>query len=506
MTGKFTRWVILVIGLLPFTFMGATLLAEEPQIPAFPGAEGAGALTSGGRGGRVIEVTNLNDSGKGSLRDALNVSGPRIIVFRVGGTIELKTPIRITEPFVTIAGQTAPGDGITIKNEVFRIATHDVIIRYMRFRVGTQPSTDPGGTDSLELINNPDNSSDKNAQVYNVIIDHSSISWAFDENISLWNVREDINKIENVTLQWSVISEALPSPNTGRRLGFLLGAGVDNISIHHNLFANNGGRNPAMKGGHIEVVNNVMYNNEWDTRINWKPAENTVEDITFLNFIGNYAIKGTDSEDNFMLVVQPEAVNEPQEQQGHQVYVEGNMGAFRENLQEDEWAVVGGGWNAGDPAPRKWQISTPLQIPGVSITTQDYLTAYRRILLDAGASRVRDIVDKRVTQQVANRTGRSIRTPGDVGGYPTLVSGRAPNDTDHDGMPDDWESERGLNPQDPADSTKDRDGDGYTNVEEYINSLTGKCAVVTLAQSSGRTYFPPDMSHKIFLPYVSSGC
>ncbi|MEM7034013.1 MAG: pectate lyase, partial [Chloroflexota bacterium] len=259
-----TKITILIIISLLWTASSSLAIASEPKkIPAFPGAEGGGAWSLGGRGGRVIEVTNLKDSGSGSLRAALEASGPRIVVFRVGGTIELKELIIIRNPYLTIAGQTAPGDGITLKDNGIRIMTHNVIVRYMRFRPGDDSKAEGIDVDGINITNRPDDKNDKDAMVHDIILDHVSVSWAIDKNIGVWNSRPEINEIENITIQWSIISEGLANNRHyegEHSKGVLIGEYSNNVSMHHNLFAHNTARNPKVKGGSAEVINNVVYN------------------------------------------------------------------------------------------------------------------------------------------------------------------------------------------------------------------------------------------------------
>jgi pectate lyase len=209
----------------------------KAKIPAFPGAEGAGAWTPGGRGGKVYVVTSLNDKGPGTLREAVESNGPRMVVFRVAGIISLETPLTITNPFITIAGQTAPGDGVCIRGQTTEINTHDVVIRYLRFRRGNLKSRDDA------LGGHP---------VGNVIVDHVSASWGLDENLSLY--RHVVNlpgggikklPVENLTIQWCISSEALDLNN--HAFGGTWGG--KNCSFHHNLFASNTGRNPSIGMG-----------------------------------------------------------------------------------------------------------------------------------------------------------------------------------------------------------------------------------------------------------------
>ncbi len=435
--------------------------ASGPPVPAFPGAEGFGAESVGGRGGRVIEVTNLNDSGPGSLRAAIEPQGPRIVVFRVGGTIELQTGLEIEDPFITIAGQTAPGGGITLKNHpsdtesALSIRTHDVIVRYIRMRPG--PSTQKtGNLDAIQMTG---------SGAYNIVIDHCSTSWATDEVMSTYYSAHDI------TIQWSIISEGLYcSTHTEgcHSKGLLLGSeGARNITVHHNLFAHNVERNPLIKNsGLVEFDNNVVYNPDSN-------GSHLVDEYAKakLNFIGNFFKHGPNTPDNkralFLVSVQ---------NRGFEVYVQGNIGPHRPRDDMDETLVIR---SNVDPW-RQWIVPSRHAAPFV--TTTSAFQAYDQVLANAGASLGldgqgntywrRDSVDARVVNDVKNATGGFIDHPSEVGGWPVLSSGVAPQDTDHDGMPDEWENRFGLDASNPSDSAADADGDGYTNVEEYLNGTS----------------------------------
>ncbi|HUG93493.1 MAG TPA: hypothetical protein VML55_21820 [Planctomycetaceae bacterium] len=441
--------------LVAATFCLTASLAQafEPQTPAFPGAEGFGAQARGGRGGRVIEVTNLNDRGPGSLRAAIEARGPRIVVFRTGGTIELQSELVLTEPYITIAGQTAPGDGITLKTHpsipqsalTIKGGAHDVVIRYIRSRPG--PSTvqavrgdDSQIKDALQILD-----------AHDVIIDHCSFSWASDEVVSTFSTAHD------VTIQWCVIAEALRSPD-GRGpdgKGLLIGnREARNVSVHHNLLAHNAGRNPLIKcRGPVDLVNNVVL----------APAAVAIAvdgefGRTPVNIVGNHvAAPNSDG-----LVYGAWALgNRPVS-----LFVRDNLGPYRtrdEQPQEFFVRPMGGG--------RKFLVETPHDAPPV--TTTSVREAFDRVLAEAGCTRpVRDAVDQRIVQDVRQQRTRLIRDPSEVGGWPELATGTPPADSDHDGMPDDWEREHGFDPRNPADGAGDADGDGYTNVEEFLNGTS----------------------------------
>lgn len=425
----------------------APLGAAAAALPAFPGAEGFGTQTVHGRGGRVIQVTNLNDTGAGSLREALAATGPRIVVFRVGGLITLSTPIEIRSPNVYVAGQTAPGDGITLRGSQISVKASDVVIRYVRSRPGDgSTGTACGSRDGLQIINGP---------WKNIVLDHVSASWGVDENMSLWPSSSS-TPTTDVTIQWSIISEALMNschPEGPHSMGILLGDFAQNVSMHHNLMAHNNQRNPRIKGSvqKADIVNNVFYNYG---QIAGQFGESSK--VSTANFVKNYWKKGPSSTASYELSVATKMSS------GTGIYYLGNVGPRRPTGTEPEYAISSQG--------SLYAVSTRFAAP--PITEQTALAAYDLILPRAGASYpVRDAVDARIVSEVQNGTGRIINSPADVGGYPAYRNGTPPVDTDADGMPDSWESARGLNPSDASDAVLDRDGDGYTNVEEYVNSL-----------------------------------
>jgi pectate lyase len=422
--------------------------------PAFPGAEGFGAGTPGGRGGRLIEVTNLNDRGPGSFRAALEAPGSRVVVFRVGGTIDLDSSLEIVNPYITIAGQTAPGDGITLRNSPasaktpLKVKTHDVVIRYLRSR----PGSNPHEIGTLDAITIADNSGD----VYDVIIDHSSFSWATDEVMQVYYAAHD------VTIQWSIIAEGLDCATHiegGVRqchsMGLLLGeVGSRDFSVHHNLFAHNRYRNPRVKTmGLVDVVNNVVYNS--GSGEGWRAPTDVDGDrgVVPANFVANFLKPGPDTGAAEWYIDTKEVVR---------IYAEGNIVPKAVTHPHSIGMLV----DARHPAP--------------PITTFSASDAYARVLEQAGASRGlgcdghpyprRDGVDARIVKDVEQGTGRIIDSPSQVGGWPDLAGGAPCADSDHDGMPDAFEARFGLDPADPSDGPEDSDGDGYTNVEEFLNS------------------------------------
>jgi len=445
----------LALALAASAALGLPATAQTPAIPAFPGAEGFGATTPGGRGGAVIEVTNLNDSGPGSLREAMEVrTGPRIVVIKVGGTIELTRNIWVREAnsYLTVAGQKAPGDGIQLKNYgiELRDGAHDVVIRYLRARPG---DTTPGvwDKDAVLVYGNADR------PTHDVVIDHVSAEWAVDENVNIWGW------VENVTVQWSLIAEGSLTghPKGPHSMGLLSGSHPRiTLSVHHCLLAHNGGRNPLLQDnseGVNDFRDNVVYNwqnnNAGDTKLGART-----------NYAGNLYLKGPSSsliEDSIFYV--PDRTNS----ENVRLWVDGNRGPRCPSGCDDEWEIGVWTWENGthyDADPALYRVFQPFPAPAVTAIPPDQLLD--RVLAEAGASLPRrDPVDARIVADVRNRTG----AVGIGSGYPTLRSGGWPTDLDHDGMPDLWEQRYGLNPLDANDARGDLNGDGYTNVEEFLN-------------------------------------
>jgi len=442
---------LILLPILVLYIAMATGRVEAASAPAFPGAEGFGSRTPGGRGGRVIEVTNLNDSGPGSFRAAVEAEGPRIVVFRVGGTIELESGIRIENPYITIAGQTAPGGGIALKNgpstgTPLSILTHDVIVRYLRVRPGAG-----GEPDGVRF----------STGAADAIVDHCSVSWAVDENVSSWRNPHDL------TVQWCIVAEGLRNSTHHKgahSMGFLFGSeGCRNLSIHHNLLAHNNARNPRIKtSGVVDFVNNVVYNYGGSVGVFTDDYA-----LVTVNYVGNYVKRGPDSSTSAY-----EVDLVPVGGFGFSIYVEGNIGPHRAAGTEPEFAVV-------HPEDRGYITGVRHSAP--TVTTTSPLAAYEQVLRDAGATLpMRDAVDERIVSDVRNGTGRIIDDPSEVGGWPVLAPGTPPRDSDHDGMPDEWENLHGFGPDDPSDGPEDADGDGYTNVEEFLNGTDPRVAEYSL--------------------------
>ena len=433
-------------------------LPAQSGLPVFPGAEGFGTETPAGRGGKLIEVTSLANDGPGTLRAALETPGPRIVVFRKGGTIELESELIVGRPFVTVAGQTAPGDGICIKNAGIVITTHDVLIQHVRIRPGNKGPVDADVNDAVAVLG-------RHGEIdgaHHVVLDHISTSWAEDETISTWYGAHD------VTVSWSIVSEALNRSRHRKAThsaGLLIGDSSYHVSVHHTLLAHNDFRNPLISGGGThDFVNNVVYN--WGAL----PAEITDWDSnSFLNFVGNYFIRGPSTQTGpYEIFVDPDPDGGTPK-----IFVEGNLGPHRAGLEIDEWALVGYGYGEEGVASEAYRSTD--RFPTWPITEQTAADACEAVLSGAGATLpVRDLVDQRVVEEVRSLAGAIIDSPDEVGGYPTLAGGTPPVDSDHDGMPDDWERAAGLDPDDPADGKKDADGDEYTNLEEYLHHLIGR--------------------------------
>lgn len=441
---------------------GGTLALSPPSaddaapvaasLRAFPGAEGYGTDTPGGRGGTVCRVTNLNDSGAGSLRACVEASGPRTVIFRTGGTINLQSRLDVHNPYLTIAGQTAPGDGITLRmapgsstdKGTMQIETHDVVIRYVRFRPGDNGYGDDSH-DALQIYK---------AGVYNIVADHTSFSWAIDENVNTYDESHDI------TVSNSIISEALSNSThpQGEHSKGMLSGGVNahNVSIHHNLFASNVDRNPQVSGVSVaDIRNNVVYNygdgsGAGVTLISSSKGEPDV------NWVGNYYKPGPDSDPSRAEFATYNGTTGAT----HEWYGDANV---RWTASGDQPARVASG--------AVGRRSTPFATPPV--TTTSAAQAYTDVLAGAGASRVRDAVDQRIVAEVRNGTG-SFKDSA-AGLYPTLDPGTPPVDSDSDGMPDSFETAHGTNPSSP-DANGDADGDGYTNIEDWFNGLVGSSA------------------------------
>lgn len=425
-----------VVVMLPF--VAPTVHAK--RIPAFPGAEGYGAMTTGGRGGKVIAVTNLNAAGPGSLQAACNAKGPRIVVFQVAGIID--GDIRVKKDHITIAGQTAPGDGITIKGSL-GIDANDVVIRYLRVRTDHEGDAVGGRYKK------------------NIILDHLSASWSTDEVFSLYHN-------EHVTIQWCMITEACARQEGSHRFGGIWGN--DYGTYHHNLIAHNDSRNPrwASGCGHNDYRNNVLYNWGYQGSYGGEAHQKgdrrqpPIEHST-INVVANYYQSGPATK----LDIRDRIVN-PSSRGSDDLgswYVGDNFVEGFPQVTADNWLGVDG--NSYAKLAEPWK-AMPIQ-------QQSPKESYLAVLQHAGCSLPgRDSIDTRIVEEVRHGTaayGKNgiIDRPSDVGGWPDLVSGTSPTDSDDDGMPDEWEQQHGLDANNADDGSSDKDDDGYTNVEEYLN-------------------------------------
>ena len=480
---------------------GAAEPGDLPQakIPAFPGAEGGGMYSFGGRGGKVLVVTNLNDSGPGSFREACETAGPRIVVFNVAGIIQLKNRIVIRAPYITISGATAPGDGVCIAGNTVELETHDIVIRHMRFRRGATDATERNDS----IGGNP---------VGNVIIDHVSASWGLDENMSMYRHMHDHDgnpktpdlklPTVNITIQNSIFSEALNTYHHafGSTIGGL------NSTFHHNLWASNTGRNPSVgMYGDFTFANNVVFNYRHRT-------VDGGDHRSFFNIINNTFKPGPGTPDEPIAyrLLKPESERSKTVVDNFgKAYVDGNIVYGNARVTKDNWD---GGVQPDSKAPVEKVLPTirvaePFRHAPLAI--QPAQDAFETVLENSGATRPkRDAVDQRVVNMV--RTGNVakatiapdskakaaavrydqkwidemaemvtkgfITDPSEVGGYPRY-EGTPYTDTDGDGLPDAWETQHGLDPKNAADATSDLNGDGYTNIEEFINGTDPRATV-----------------------------
>lgn len=469
----------------------------QASIPAFPGAEGGGMYSFGGRGGKIYTVTSLADRGPGTLREGLEQGGARIIVFNVSGIIKIESPLIVRAPYVTIAGQTAPGDGICVAGETIWIDTHDVVIRHMRFRRG---ETFVGRRDDA-IGGNP---------VGNVIIDHVSATWGLDENMSFYRHMyadgtggpDKKFGTVNVTIQNSLFAEGLDTYN--HAFGSTLGG--ENCSFIRNLWSSNTGRNPSIGwNGIFNFANNVIFN--WYNR-----SIDGGDYSAQYNIINNYfkpgPVTNLDEPISYRILKPESGRSKLSYVVFGRAYVNGNVVEGNEKVTKDNW---NGGVQMENKKGEamtfeeastyfpKMKVNEPLPMPWL----KKFMSAeesYDFVLKNVGATLPqRDPVDTRIVRVV--KTGKPEYVEGldpksfyqfehrrlgqdsyklgiitdisQVGGYPEY-KGTPYLDTDKDGLPDAWEKKYKLNPNDPYDATIDSDGDGYTNIEEYINGTNPK--------------------------------
>lgn len=472
-----------------------TVQADE-KVCAFPDAEGFGRYTTGGRGGKVYYVTTLEDGNhEGTLRYAISQKGPRTILFNVAGTIFLKSNLRITNGDITIAGQSAPGKGVCIAGGPVTLNADNIIIRYLRFRVGDKTGGEPDGLSGTQ----------------NVIIDHCSISWSVDECCSIYGG-------ENLTVQWCMITESLRTAghNKGKH-GYGAIWGGSKASFHHNLLAHHDSRVPRLgphvstqKREYVDMRNNVFYN--------WAGAGCYGGEGMKVNIVNNYYKPGPATPKNkisYRIAAigvrtteyctgkdgKPNAWK-PMEHIWGRFYVDGNVIDGNDEVTNDNWTK--GVYEQIDSenndntfteqVKKDIRLFVPLETD--IITTHSAQKAYELVLAHAGCSRFRDNIDMRIVEEVKNgaasyRGSRSL----DAVNYPGLIDSQddvkpygvacawpelsdenskdySIIDSDGDGMPDRWELKNDLNPFDKSDGNRTNlCKDGYTNLEMYLNSL-----------------------------------
>jgi hypothetical protein len=434
-----------LMGLILYVSVSFAQETTIENVLAFPHAEGFGKYTTGGRGGKVYVVTNLNDNGAGSLREALHKKGSRIIVFAVSGTIALESPLTIHSGDVTIAGQSAPGDGICLRNYTVKVSADNVIIRYLRFRLG----------DEAKQQDDAFNGTGHNK---NIIIDHCSMSWAVDECASFYH-----NK--NFTMQWCIISESLNhSVHEKGDHGYGGIWGGEGATFHHNLIANHTSRLPRFSGSSttpntpeelVDFTNNVIYN--------WASNSSYGGEKGKYNVVNNYYKPGlaTKSSKPWML--------NPLPPEG-KFFLFGNYFCGDKTISNNNWRGV--------KADHLDEARAAIPFTVVFIPQQNAEDAFVEVLKNAGASYKRDAVDNRIVEEVKNGKSFSgkkrngiIDSQKDVGGWPELKSTPVPLDSDNDGMPDEWETKNKLNPNDANDSSHFDLDKNYTNIEMYLNEI-----------------------------------
>jgi pectate lyase len=447
----------LIVSLL-LTVLPATLRAEGSRQPAFPGAEGFGKYAKGGRGGDVYHVMNLHDDGPGSLRYGIETAdSPRTIVFDVAGTIKLQTPVKMeNKSCLTIAGQTAPGKGITIRDHALVIRNcSDIVIRYLRVRLGDKNKGDSAGEDVMTVD-----------YCDQIILDHLSLSWGIDGN-------SDYRGDSNMTLQWLLYAEALNNslhPKGSHAMCTSLRDCHGNTTLHHNIYSTSRNRHPTIGGGtgskgYAQVVvdyrNCVNYN--WCGPTNFGGMR--------LNVVNNYYKPGPSSKRD----AQPMQMKDGDTTKARGFMIGNRFEGMPERFNQDNYCAViyTNSGNYMSTSREKWASEEPFKLGDFMPCTQNAGEAYETCLRYTGCSRVRDRVDMRIIENIITGKGEVIDSQDQVGGWDSYPEAKrdADWDTDRDGMPNEWEETHGLDPRDPADRNGDQDGDGYTNLEEYVNSL-----------------------------------
>jgi len=415
----------------------AAASAPGAPLPAFPGAEGFGALATGGRGGTVFHVSSLADAGEGSFRDAVSQRN-RIVVFDVGGVIKLASDVEFSSD-LTIAGQTAPGEGICIYGRSVSLGGHsNIIVRYLRFREGIGGDR---GKKSLGM----DHAS-------NIIIDHCSVEWGRWDDLGITVQSHDI------TVQYCLMAEGINPQSFGALID-----SVSNVTLSHNLWMSNESRNPKAKGT-IQYINNVVYN--WgETGL----CGGHSEADHHLDIIGNYFIKGPSSNERFA----------GQFFATDHVYQAGNLADLDRDGKLNGQPVAAADFHRSEEKAYTLPtfVSEPAMHPRIPVTVDSAPDAYAKIVAGAGCSLRRDTVDLRLINELASlgKEGKTVPHTDRLGealagGLGDIKGGPAPLDSDRDGIPDAWEAAHGLNPRDPADAAR-QNSSGYTELEVYLNSL-----------------------------------
>ncbi|MDB5252891.1 MAG: pectate lyase [Flaviaesturariibacter sp.] len=468
-------------GLIGLLWFGGTLLscAQQKKLPAtpaessraiaFPGAEGFGKYTTGGRGGRIEVVTTLDDSGPGSLRDALRGKEPKLVVFAVSGTIHLQSRLLVS-PNTTLAGQTAPGDGICLADYPVSLGGDNIIVRYMRFRMGDK--NQKGG-----MVNG--NGSDDafgGTGRKNIIVDHCSMSWSTDEVFSVYGG-------DSVTLQWNLVAEPLnysyhfETGDTGyEHHGYGGIWGGRHLTAHHNLLAHCASRNPRFEGTRnnpeelVDYTNNVLYN--------WGHNNVYGGEGGQYNVVNNYYRPGPQTAKNVRSrIVNPSKQKKPVIPFG-KYYVAGNVVEGDDAVTADN--RIGVHMGDGTQADKE-EALVATAFPSVSVPPEPAARSFALVLAGVGASFRRDTLDARIIEDVKKGRGRFIDVQGGyphgtpyeatANAWPALRSLPAPVDSDRDGMPDSWEKANGLNPASAADASLTTLDRHYTNIEVYINQI-----------------------------------
>lgn len=425
----------LFIGFFLASGLASTPISGQPALPVFPGAEGFGTTTPAGRGGVVLRVTNLNDSGTGSLRAALSASGPRVVIFEISGTITLTSnDLFIDNPYVTVAGQTAPSPGITIRGGGIRVRTHDVLIQHLRIRPGDVLASGVyRGNVGAIIALGQDGATPSTSNTYNLVFDHVTASWATDQNISTWAPLRD------VTFSNSLISEGLRdymTPNAGQchSCGPLLGPHGHRVALIRNVMAHHINRYPTQAGNTATaIINNVIYNSQAEV-MDFYDYNN--EGTISTSIIGNVQINGPNTP------VAPSYVYP-------MIYLNANLKSGSKVYVSDNVAprLLSNNVTAFDPI-----VTAPPIPPGVTIRPSSGLEAYLKPRVGARPAD-RDTIDARVISTITARSGRIIDAPSDVGGYPALATNQRPLTV-------------------PANPNGDDDGDRYTNLEEWLHAFS----------------------------------